>query len=261
MIDLHCHLLPDWDDGPDSWEEVDRMIDLAARDGIEAICVTPHYLRLSRHNDNPDILRSKFEEFFERCKKEKRLSFYRGAEVFIHPEVIDYIRREKLSLNGSEYVFIEFPSDQVPEGTKELFYRMMLAGLTPVISHPERNDVFGNRPELLYDLICRGCLAQVTAMSLTGEFGRTVLKRAELFVKNNLVQFLATDAHDSEKRKPILSKAVKALSDLVGQEKAEAMVNDIPQAILNNEVIPDWGSPLKPEKTRKKYLFLKDKNA
>jgi len=58
---------------------------------------------------------------------------------------------------------------------------MMLADLTPVISHPERNSVFGSQPELLYDLVCRGCLAQVTAMSLTGQFGAAVYKRAELF--------------------------------------------------------------------------------
>ncbi|MBP6059721.1 MAG: hypothetical protein KA522_03015 [Candidatus Saccharicenans sp.] len=256
MIDLHCHLLPDWDDGPESWEEVDQMMALAAEDGIEAICITPHYLRFSRHGNNPDILRSKFEEFFERYKDEKRIRFYRGAEVFVHPDIIKHVKRENLRLNGSEYVFVEFPSDQVPAGTKDLFYRMMLAGLTPVISHPERNAVFGSQPELLYDLIGRGCLAQITAMSLTGQFGSAVYKRSELFLKNNLVQFIATDAHDSKKRKPVLSKAVKMAASLVGKEKAQAMVNDIPLAILNNEVIPDWGSPLRPGKGRRRFFIL-----
>ncbi len=256
MIDLHCHLLPDWDDGPESWEEVDQMMALAAEDGIEAICITPHYLRFSRHGNNPDILRSKFEEVFERYKDEKRIRFYRGAEVFVHPDIIKHVKRENLSLNGSEYVFVEFPSDQVPAGTKDLFYRMMLAGLTPVISHPERNAVFGSQPELLYDLIGRGCLAQITAMSLTGQFGSAVYKRSELFLKNNLVQFIATDAHDSKKRKPVLSKAVKMAASLVGKEKAQAMVNDIPLAILNNEVIPDWGSPLRPGKGRRRFFIL-----
>ncbi|HAV40884.1 MAG TPA: hypothetical protein DCW97_00520 [Acidobacteria bacterium] len=257
MIDLHCHLLPDWDDGPNSWEEVDQMIALAVEDGTEAICLTPHYLRFSRHGNNPDVLRSKFEEFSERYKEEKRISFYRGAEVFISPDIIKHIKRENLGLNGSEYVFVEFPADQVPTGTKDLFYRMMLADLTPVISHPERNSVFGSQPELLYDLVCRGCLAQVTAMSLTGQFGAAVYKRAELFLKNNLVQFIATDAHDSKKRKPVLSQAVKAAAALVGREKAEAMVDDIPLAILNNEIIPDWGSPVRPDKDRKKFIFFK----
>jgi len=120
MIDLHCHLLPDWDDGPNSWEEVDQMIALAVEDGTEAICLTPHYLRFSRHGNNPDVLRSKFEEFFERYKEEKRISFYRGAEVFISPDIIKHIKRENLGLNGSEYVFVEFPADQVPTGTKDL---------------------------------------------------------------------------------------------------------------------------------------------
>lgn len=257
MIDLHCHLLPDWDDGPESWEEVDLMIAQAAEDGTEAICITPHYLRFSRHGNNPGVLRTKFEEFFERYKDEKRIRFFRGAEVFVHPDIIKHVKRENLSLNGSEYVFVEFPTDQVPAGTKDLFYRMMLAGLTPVISHPERNAVFGSQPELLYDLICRGCLSQVTAMSLTGEFGSFVYKRAELFLKNNLVQFIATDAHDSKKRKPVLSRAVKAAAALIGKEKAQAMVDEIPLAILNNEVIPDWGSPLRPDKGRRGFFILR----
>jgi len=257
MIDLHCHLLPDWDDGPDNWEEVDKMIAIAAEDGVAAICVTPHFLRMSRYNNDPSVFRDRFEKFFERYKEEKRVSFYRGAEVFIHPDIITNIREENLSLNGSEYVFVELPTDQVPAGTKDLFFRMMVDGLTPVISHPERNTVFGSQPELLYDLVCRGCLAQVTAMSLTGEFGSVVYKRAELFLKNNLVQFIATDAHDSQKRKPVLSKAVKVAADLTGREKAQAMVDDIPLAILNNEVIPDWGSPLRPDTSRKKLFFKK----
>jgi len=67
---------------------------------------------------------------------------------------------------------------------------------------------------------------------------------------------IATDAHDSKKRKPVLSKAVKVAASLVGKEKAQAMVDDIPLAILNNEVIPDWGSPLRPGKGRRRFFIL-----
>ncbi|MGC8745713.1 MAG: tyrosine-protein phosphatase, partial [Candidatus Saccharicenans sp.] len=194
MIDLHCHLLPDWDDGPESWEEVEKMIEIAASDGITKMCLTPHFFRFSRYNDDPAVLKSRYDDFKERFKVERRIEFYRGAEIFIHPDLVAEIKNKELSVNGSEYVFIEFPSDQVPAGVRELFYQVMLAGYIPIISHPERNNILNSHPELLYDLINRGCLAQVTAMSLTGEFGSEVQKAAELFLRNNLVHLIASDA-------------------------------------------------------------------
>lgn len=256
MIDLHCHFLPDWDDGPESWEEVEKMLELAAADGIQKICLTPHIFRFSRYNDDLQVLDSRFEEFFRRYGSSYQMEFFRGAEVFVHPDLVSLIEERKLSINRSEYVFVEFPSDQVPAGTKELFYQMQLAGYTPIISHPERNTVFGRQPELLFDLVSRGCLAQLTAMSLTGGFGAEVRKYAESFLKFNLVHLLATDAHDSVRRKPVLSRAVEQAAKIVSQEKAEAMVSEVPQAILDNRVIPDLGQPINPSREKKKIFGI-----
>jgi len=257
MIDLHCHLLPDWDDGPENWEETEKMVELASADGIEKMCFTPHFFRFSRYNDDPEILEARIREFFERYGKDSRVEFYRGAEVFIHPDLVAQIKENNLSINQGEYVFVEFPSDQVPSGTKELFYQLMLAGYTPIISHPERNSIFGSQPQVLYDLANRGALAQVTAMSLTGGFGSEVQKRAELALKNNLVHLIASDAHDAQKRKPVLSQAVELAARIIGRDKAEAMAQEIPRAILSNELIPDWGSPINPEAGKKFFGFFK----
>lgn len=259
MIDLHTHFLPDWDDGPETWEETEKMVEIAIADGIKKICVTPHFFRFCRHGDNQEILEDRIQKLFDRFGSDNRIEFYRGAEIFIYPNLISQIQEKKLTINQGEYFFIEFPSDQVPPGTKELFYQLMLAGYTPIISHPERNSVFGSQPQLLYDLVNRGCLAQVTAMSLTGEFGSEVQKRAKLFLENNLVHLIASDAHDSQRRKPVLSKAVEAASKIVGRDKAEAMVEEVPQAILNNEIIPDLGSPINPKIKKKFFNFFNDK--
>jgi protein-tyrosine phosphatase len=258
MIDLHCHLLPDWDDGPESWEEVEKMVEQAAEDGIQKVCLTPHIFRFSRYHDDLQVLNARFEDFFQRFSSFSQMEFYRGAEVFVHPDLVSVIEEKKLSVNGSEYVFVEFPSDQVPAGVRELFYQMQLAGYTPIISHPERNTVFGQQPELLYDLVNRGCLVQLTAMSLTGGFGHEVKKYAEQFLKHNLVHLLATDAHDSSRRKPVLSQAVEQAAKIVGQERAEAMVSDVPQAILDNRIVPDLGQPISPGGEKKKFFsFLR----
>lgn len=251
LIDLHTHLLPDWDDGAENWEETEKMVEVAASDGIGAICLTPHIFRFSRYQDNQEVLEERFDQFYEKYSSENRVKFFRGAEVFIHPDLVREVETRNLSINQSEYVFVEFPSDQVPVGARDLFYRMMLAGYTPIISHPERNDLLGRQPEILYDLVNRGCLAQLTAGSLTGNFGSEVQKRAELFLKHHLVQLMASDAHDSKNRRPILSRGLEAASRIVGRETAEAMVRDVPEAILNNRLIPELGRPVCPSRGRK----------
>jgi len=163
-----------------------------------------------------------------------------------------------LTVNNSGYVFVEFPADSMIIGVRDLFYAIMLEGYIPIISHPERNIAFVRRPELLFQLVSLGVLAQVTAKSILGEFGSEAKQSAELFLKHNLVHLIASDAHDPKNRPPLLRKAVERAEKFVGREKALAMVNDIPQAILDNQEIPEFGEPLDPEK--KKWRFHIGKN-
>lgn len=250
MIDLHTHLLPDWDDGAEDWEEMWRMYSVAHADGIKKIVLTPHIFRLSKYDDDLRVLKERMIQFKKRVKGIP-IEFYRGAEVHVHHEIVNSIKKHNLSINSTSYVFIEFPSDYILHGVNDLFFNIMLAGFSPIISHPERNSVFAEKPDLLFRLIEKGSLSQVTAMSITGDFGSATKKTAELFMKNNLVHFIASDAHDSEKRPPKLSRAVEEASKVVGEEKAMAMVTSIPQAILDNEDIPDYGEPVNPVKRKK----------
>ncbi len=255
MIDLHTHLLPDWDDGAGSWEEFRAMAGIAHADGIGTIVLTPHVFRLSKHADDLNVLESRFAEVAA-VESKTAVAFLRGAEIFLHPGVAETAKTWNLTINASNYFFLEFPEDAVPPGVREFFFEIMLGGLTPIISHPERNDVFRERPDLLYDLIRTGALAQVTAKSITGGFGAETKKTARLFLKHNLVQVIASDAHDPERRPPRLAAAVEEAGAIVGREKALAMVTDIPRAILDNAPIPDWGVPENPARKRKWTLRL-----
>jgi len=253
MIDLHTHLLPDWDDGAQDWVEMYKMAKIALKDGITKIVLTPHIFRLTKHGDNTELLEAMFVLFKEKASRFE-IEFYRGAEVFIHPEIIENVRKYRLTIEGSDYVFVEFPADHVVTTVRDLFYKMMLEGLIPIISHPERNAVFAARPELLFDLINMGALAQVTAKSILGDFGGETSDVAKKFLENNLVHVIASDAHNSEKRPPLLNEAVERAAKIVGKEKAQAMVNSIPQAILENKEIPDYGSPANPS-PKKRWII------
>ncbi len=253
MIDLHTHLLPDWDDGAKNWDDLTKMIEIARRDGIRKIGLAPHLYRLNKYESDIPLLKVKTAQFKVKTAGAP-VVFFEGTEIFIHHEIIASLREHGLTINRSNYFFIEFPSEYILPGVKELFFNIRQAGFTPIISHPERNAAFQDKPELLADLIKMGCLAQVTAKSLTGGFGSQVKQTADFFTARNLVHLIASDAHDPQRRPPILSGAVEVARRISGEKKALAMVTTIPQAILDNQEIGDWGEPT-PQAPKKKWSF------
>ncbi len=247
MIDLHTHLLWDWDDGPDDRAESLAMCSMAEKDGTESICLTPHVFRMTRHNDDLEVLRRRKIEFRDETRRAGiGLDLHWGAEVYVQGEIASAVEANRLTVDETSYLFLEFDSDGVPAGAASLLARLMNRGFVPIISHPERNGGFAARPDLLYEFINMGCAAQVTAASLTGAMGKETRATAGLFLVNNLVQIIASDAHRAVGRPPGLSAAVAAAAKLVGESRARAMVTDAPRAILQNQTLPDLGEPRNP---------------
>jgi protein-tyrosine phosphatase len=247
MIDLHTHFLWDWDDGPDDLYQARAMCHIAKKDGTTAICLTPHVFRMTRHSDDLDVLRRRMFEFDAEMRAAGiELEFHYGAEVFVHAEIVRAIEKYRFTVDQTSYVFIEFAAEGVPVGASTMLAQLLGKGFVPIISHPERNRGFAARPELLYEFVSMGCAAQVTAASLTGELGKEIRTTAGLFMVNNLVHIIASDAHRAIGRPPGLSRAVEAASRIVGESKARAMVTEIPRAILENRALPDWGEPENP---------------
>lgn len=258
MIDLHTHILPDWDDGARHEAEARRMVEIAAEDGIEKIGLTPHVFRLTKYGDDLTELETKFDAWLKLWAKGKsgasqdqlksEIHFIRGAEVYVRHDLPELLTSQpSLRINGRSYFFLELPAEYPVPGLKDLLFEVMLQGFTPIISHPERCAVFRERPELLYELVNMGVLAQVTAMSLEGEFGPSVEKAALNFLKYDLIHVIASDAHDGKWRVPRLSRAVERAAQIVGREKAEAMVSEVPEAIINDLGLPDLWSPRRPK--------------
>ena len=253
MIDLHVHLLPDWDDGAATLDEARTMADIARRDGIMKIVAAPHVFRMTKHDGDWAGLADRMARFKEAAGRFP-CEIYPGAEVFIRPDIAESLRRHNLTINGSDYFFIEFAAEALVPGAKDFLFNLMLEGFLPIISHPERNAEFQARPRLLYEMVQMNCLAQVTARSILGGFGPEAKRAAEVFLKHNLVHIIASDAHDPKHRPPQLSRAVEAAAKITGKAKAEAMVTDIPQAILDDREIGDWDEPTDPARSRKTWM-------
>ncbi|MFC1830336.1 tyrosine-protein phosphatase [Thermodesulfobacteriota bacterium] len=248
MIDLHCHILPGLDDGPSSVAESLAMARLAIADGIRTVVATPHTFNDTYDNPSQKVISgvSRLNEQF--LENDLELDLLPGSDAYICVRMADRIMAgEALTINNSgSYILVEFPFQIIPPGAMDELFQIKLKGITPVITHPERNPVFQRQPEILYDLIEMGCLIQVTAMSITGEFGREVMSCAHRLLDLRLAHVIASDAHSPEHRPPILSPARELASRILGNiTEAEEMVMKRPQAILDGErvEVPDPKHP------------------
>jgi protein-tyrosine phosphatase len=134
--------------------------------------------------------------------------------------------------DGGKYLIVEFPFHGFPYRAEEVLFQLMARGIIPIISHPERNLEISQRPQRYYEMIRKGCLGQVTGMSLTGGFGPGIRRVAEKLLTHRLLHFIGSDAHSINGRPPILSPAVRAVEKMLGEEEARRMVTEYPQTIL-----------------------------
>jgi protein-tyrosine phosphatase len=201
MIDLHCHILPNVDDGPKDLAESVEMAKQAVQQGIKTIIATPHH-RNEKYENHGQTIFGQVEEFNRVLKSENLdLTVLPGQETRIFGEMVEGLESsEILPLNQGKYVFVELPSGHVPRYTGQLLFDIQLKGFIPVIVHPERNQEIIENPEVLYQLVKKGALTQVTASSVSGHFGKTIKKFSLQLIEANLTHFVASDAHNTSSR-------------------------------------------------------------
>ncbi len=232
MIDLHCHILAAIDDGPAGMEQSIAMARIAAADGISRIAATPH-IKNTLHP--PDIIRKGVARL-NAALAERRISveIVPGAEVYA---VLDPLLLDGYRLNNSRYILIEFPHTHLPRTAGSLLFQLAARGFKPIIGHPERNPSIIRNPDLLLNLLDSNVLAQITAGSLTGDFGPRVMECACYLLEQGAVSFLGTDAHSLKHRPPILSKGVNIAAGIIGRQKAMALVTSNPEAVLTGKPV------------------------
>lgn len=257
MIDIHCHILPGLDDGAKDMEESVCMCTMAAEDGIEKIVATPHTMDGMYINKTQDIKQAVNVLNTELIEKKIPLEILPGADVHVNINLLELLKEGKASTinDNHHYLLLELPHQSVPRNIKDLIFDLNIHGITPILTHPERNIVLQNDIDTLYDLVLRGTLIQITAHSLRGEFGLVAEKCCLELLKHNLVHVIATDAHSSTVRPPYLSYALKKAADIINEKEALALVNSNPSAIIQGKNIPNPLEPEKPKKTFFQRLF------
>ncbi len=241
MIDIHHHLLFGLDDGPSDIDTSVAMVEMAAQNGITHIVSTPH--ANARWNFDPEVNRQKLSEIEARVNGKVTLGL--GCDFHLsYDNIEDALKnRSKYTINGKQYLLVEFADLMIPPSMNDAFYEMIVAGMYPVITHPERNLTIQRHPERMKEWLREGCLVQVTASSLTGRFGRTAQSLAMEFMEKDWVHFLATDAHNLQSRPPNLREAYDVVSKRFGAATAERLCVENPRAAFYGEEMPDQPQP------------------
>lgn len=221
FVDIHCHLLPGIDDGAKDWDETLAMAQLAVADGFSTIVVTPHQLGSFAQNRGEQIRAAvvHLQAFLDQHQVPLRV--LPGADVRIEVGMLDGLKNGDVVSLGDHrrHVLLELPHElYVP--LDRLLVDLQSLRMVGVLSHPERNQGIQSQPALVRPLVEAGCLMQLTAGSLTGNFGAAAQKLSTWMLDQGLAHFISTDAHSTRSRRPQMSPAFAVVAERMGLETA-----------------------------------------
>lgn len=255
MIDLHCHILPGIDDGAKTIEDSLDMARKAVSQGITHVLATPHYRNGRWDNEKEDIMRYVDALQTELDIRDIPLKLFPGQEVRITGELLEDIATNKVQFvdEDNQYLLVEFPTVSIPQFTEQLFFELQKRGIIPIIVHPERNHTILTNPNELLGLVEKGALAQVTAGSYVGEFGKRIQKLSHQLIQANLVHFIASDAHNIHSRDFYMDEAYQKLEKEFGKQKVKQF-QELTKDLINGDIIVT-DPPRQVQKTRFLGLF------
>lgn len=237
MHDLHCHILPELDDGAQSMEETLTMARLAAKCGTKCIVCTPHC-----RADDPLLAErlNLIEDYTHHANRMLRqesvsLQLLTGMELLcLYPPRRILQEGNFLTLAGTNYLLIEFPFDAQPELIVQSAIAVNQAGLFPVIAHPERYECVQQNPQLIQNWFRRGWVIQVNRGSVAGSFGTAPQLAAKWMLLRGLAHVVASDAHSPYSRTPNLLPGYIWVKNNCSEAFAKLLFHTNPLRILNN---------------------------
>ncbi|WP_409368431.1 tyrosine-protein phosphatase [Lysinibacillus sp. 38-6] len=212
MIDMHSHILENVDDGPETTEETFQLFEQAIAEGITTIISTSHALH-PRYHVPCHVVNEQIAQFQQEIdRRNMPLTLYPGHEVRLAGNIVELYENGQLqTLAQSNYMLLELPSGTIPTYTSSIIYNLLTAGVTPIIAHPELNATFAKNPATLEQLIREGALAQITAGSLAGKFGKSIQQLSLQLVRSNLVHTYGSDVHNVKSRPFLFEKGLRFL--------------------------------------------------
>jgi len=216
MIDMHTHILPGIDDGPTKMEESINIVEMAIREGLEAIVFTPH-IREEKDWEKAQKIQDVFCELITECESRKySINMVLGAEILIIPFLAERLKdNESMIIKGKrQYVLIEFPFGFLPIYTDQVLFDLVAVDVIPIIAHPERYLYLNGKENLLAKWGDNGAMYQLNLGSLYGMYGRKVKSFGKKMLTKGFIDFLGSDTHSLYYNNFSLEKAFHLASKL-----------------------------------------------
>jgi len=231
MVDIHSHFLWGLDDGSGSRETSLAMLKIAREAGTTDIVATPH--ANPEYAFRPEVIEERIHDL-QSVPEAERPDLHRGCDFHVSYENIEDALKNprKYTVNGRNFLLVEFADVHIPQATPEIFDQLMGRGMVPIITHPERNPILASSPDRLAALVERGSLAQVTAKSLEGGFGKGPRAAGWKMLSRGLIHFVASDCHDAEYRTPRLDAAYNLVAGKMGADIADLLFTANPSVVI-----------------------------
>lgn len=248
FVDIHSHILPGIDDGAKTWEDSLKMLRTASDEGIGTIIATPHY---GLYNQDYDInhARTLVDEINQRAIASGiDIKVLLGNELYYIPGIVSsVVQGAAATMAGSKYVLIEFSEGIDPSDAEEAVREFTSTGYIPIIAHVERyTNLFDRSLSIITQLKNCGALLQVNTNSITGRGRQSIFHKKDNrnrlsidLLTSGMVDFVATDAHNTAGRAPHILTAVEKMLDLVGVDTSRRILFDNTKAVIDNEFIAD----------------------
>ncbi len=233
LYDIHIHLIHGVDDGPDTAEEAEAMLEAAVSEGVRTIIATPHK-RLGMFEYDIGTVERNYEELRKKAE-ELGITLLLGCEYHACGDMADDLKNGIVhTLADTDYVLCEFSYMTPERGMQDTVYKLVANGYRPVIAHAERYGAVQKDIGLCDDLQKRGAFIQINSDSILGLDDRRCKKTARRLLKHDLVDVVASDAHGVSYRKSTLAKAYQYVVKKYGECYAREIFTGLPREILNN---------------------------
>ena len=230
MIDLHCHILPDVDDGPKNLDESMEMVRIFKEAGYTMVVATPHQVPGTTWMLSIEEIRNKLAELNQAIKTSGlELEVLLGMEIAFDPIIPDLLEKgQLLTLGKTSYVLIETPFQQFPLGWEQVVFAILSKGYFILMAHPERCAQLADRPQLADRLIESGVHLQVD-WEVLGYHGRSALRMADNLAENGYIHCLATDSHNPQARHAGHVKLAAAkIEKVIGPDNMQRIASENP---------------------------------
>jgi len=230
--------MPGVDDGSPDMATSLEMLRIADKNGITHLILTPHHKPM-HHNVSPEhnvAYRKRLQEAAAEAGIKAKL--FSGNEIYYSDETMEELDAGKIcSLAGSDYVLVEFHPTNPYKAIQNAVGRVQAAGFIPIIAHVERYSDIVSHPDRVRDLIQMGCFIQVNASSVMGKYGFGISHFTKKLLKERMVHFIASDAHDTGSRAPQLLDCRNYVERKFGQDYGKKLFFTNPANVIRNELI------------------------